>query len=78
MLISLIHIVVEITWFYFLNTDPHIKIAGLPENIKKAKDMVAVKLESKVLNSMKFYETHCMIEARILGICCIEIVLCSR
>ena len=28
--------------------DPHIKIAGLPENIKKAKDMVSVKLESKV------------------------------
>ncbi|XP_046859286.1 protein bicaudal C homolog 1-like [Xenia sp. Carnegie-2017] len=27
--------------------DPHIRIAGEPENIKKAKDMVAVRLESK-------------------------------
>ncbi|XP_028399631.1 protein bicaudal C homolog 1-like [Dendronephthya gigantea] len=27
--------------------DPHIKIAGLPENVKKAKDMVGAKLESK-------------------------------
>ena len=39
---------ISLTSLCVLPIDPHIKITGLPENIKKAKDMVAVKLESKV------------------------------
>ena len=51
--------------------DPHIRIAGEPENIKKAKDMVAVRLESKVNRSpfnavQKHHVIDCGLRMRVM------------